>query len=56
MYSDKQIPVDMDTITVSFVIQSRHVMEGGAICLWHHVNWERKRDVHFVGGGRVIKT
>ena len=50
MFSDKQIPVDMDTITVSFVIQSRQVSERGAIFVWHHVNWERKRDVHFVWG------
>ena len=36
VYSDKQLPVDVDTI-VSFVIQSGQVLEGGAICVSRHV-------------------
>ena len=37
VYSDKQIPMDLDTI-VSFVTQSGQVLEGGAISVSRHVN------------------
>ena len=53
VYSDKQIHVNVNTI-VSFVIQSGHVLEGGAISIAPHLITDQAFKYHWGSGFGVL--